>query len=462
MFRLRNVIALFIMICITISGSTSWSQKPKSMHAPPALPGVEPEMLTPEYWIGLQKDADEVIMTPAEIEQFNTSIRNKKGDTIRYEGPLRNPLLPLELPDTLPGNNIRVRLKSNSEKLFNPDDLYGSREYYDGRNTIYSESMKQEIVEDMNPDAIPGVITRRFGIIVNHTSVRQYPTHVPGYSETEWEMDRFQITDLCTGNPVAILHESTDGDFLYVESPISMGWIAAEDIAIAERREIRELAEDDNLLMAAGNKVPVYGDSSCKNFARYFYFSATMPLIRHDSRGYVVKMAYRNPDGSLGVVNGYIKPGADVHIGYFPYTKRNILTQFFKILHTPYGWHGQFNKRDCSGSLRVLFRCCGIVTGRSSGRASRHQITIDTNLSTEQKTAKIAEIEPVITIASDPGHVVLYIGKAHNGKLYFMHQCGWGYDENDIHYYVNRVTINSAEHPLYPVDRPRLFTTLRK
>ncbi|HUT63567.1 MAG TPA: hypothetical protein VMZ04_06390, partial [Anaerolineae bacterium] len=243
--------------------------------------------------------------------------------------------------------------------------------------------------------------------------------------------------------------------------PISMGWIAAEDVAIADRETIRKLAEDDNFLMAAAHKVPVYGDPSCKNFARYLYFSATIPLIRHDSKGYVVKMSYRTPNGSLGVVNGYIKPDADVHIGYLTYTKRTILTQFFKLLNTPYGWHGQNNKRDCAGTLRVLFRCCGIVTGRSMNRASNHQITIDPKLSTEEKTAEIAKIEPVITVASDPGHVVLYIGKAGNGKLYFMHQCGWGYDEEGIHYYVNRVTINSAEHGLYSIDRPRMFTTLR-
>ena len=95
------------------------------------------------------------------------------------------------------------------------------------------------------------------------------------------------------------------------------------------------------------------------------------------------------------------------------------------------------------------------------GSASDRRITIDKDLSTEDKTAEIGKIEPVITAASDPGHVVLFLGKAHNGKLCFMHQCGWGYDENDTHYYVNRVTINSADHSLYPVSRPRVFTTMK-
>ncbi len=457
MSKNKTYAVLFVMLFLIVSPLSLQSQESKSMHAPSALPGVEPEMLTPEYWIGLQKDADKVIMTPVEIKRFNEAKINKKADSVSFA----NLNMPLELPDTIPGENLRARLKSDIDKLLNPDDLYGSREYYDGRNTLYSDIMKQDIVEDMNTDTIPAVITRRFGIVVNQASMRQYPTSVPGYGDTMWELDRFQITDICLGNPVTVLHESLDGDFLYVESPIAMGWIATEDIAIADRETIRKLAEDDNFLMATAHKVPVYGDSSYKNFSRYLYFSATMPLISQNSRGYVVKMPYCAPDGSLGVANGYIKPDADVHIGYLTYTKRTILTQFFKLLNTPYGWHGQNDKRDCAGTLRVLFRCCGIVTGRSLNKASNHQITIDKNLSSEEKTAAVAKIEPIITVASDPGHVTLYIGKAHNGKLYFMHQCGWGYDEEGIHYYVNRVTINSSEHALYPIDRPRTFTTLR-
>ena len=275
-------------------------------------------------------------------------------------------------------------------------------------------------------------------------------------------MDRFQITDLCIGNPVAVLHESVDGNFLFVESPISLGWIATDDIAMVDRGNVRKLTEDKNFLLATGDKVPVYGDSSFKNYSRYFFLSATIPLTSHNSRGYVVKMPYRKPDGSLGVTKGYIKPDADVHIGYLPYTKRNVLTQIFKLLNTPYGWHGQNNKRDCSGVLRVVFRCSGIVTGRSIREISNKQVKIDPKLSTEKKMARVAKIEPVITVASNPGHVVLYLGKAHNGMLYFMHQGGWGYkDENGDYLIVNRVSINAADHDWYHINRAVLYTTIK-
>jgi len=441
---------------------------------------VDPEMLTPEYWIALHEDADKVIMTPDEIARFNEHVRNKKvvfrdyygkpdpldsKYSITLEGPLMNPILPLDLPGSFSGNTLRSRLSGNIEALFKPPALWRSRDFFDGRNAIYNDSMKQELVEKINMDSIPDTITRRFGIVVNHANLRYYPTEVPGYHDTEHEVDRFQGGALLIGMPVAILHESVDGDFLYVETPVSYGWVLARDIAIAQRQQIRVLTDDPNSLVAAGDKIPVYGDPSFGNFSRYFYFSAAMPLVNHDGNGYVVKMPYRMTDGSLGVTNGYVKPDADVHIGYFPYTKRNILTQIFKLLNTPYGWEDQDDKRDCCGTMWVLLRCFGIVTGRLPNfilKASDHQHYINPNLSAEEKMAEVEKLKPVITMAGNSGHIVLYLGKARNGMLYFMHQAGWGYkDENGDHLIANRVSINAATHSWYHIDKPNVFTTMK-
>lgn len=473
MVKVRISMVLLIGAFLIVSIVPSWSQDTKPKHAPNALPGVEPEMLTADYWASLLTDADEVIMTPAEIERFNEKNSKRKVVFRDYYGkqdPLErdfaltlikglvmNLLKPLDLPKTLYGDSLRVRLGSNIEWLY-------SRDFYDGRNAVYSDTMRREIVDGMDLSGIPDRIKRRFGIIVNHANVRLYPTHVPGYSDTEWELDMFQSTGICLGNPVAILHKSSDGDFYYVESPKSRGWIASQDIAVGTNQEIRKLTEDKNFLMASGHKVPVYGDPSCKYFARYFYFSATMPLIEHNSEGYVVKMPYRNQDGSLGIASGYVKPDADVHVGYIPYTKHNVYIQIFKLLNQPYGWADQNNKRSCAGTMNVLLRCFGIKTGRPPSfllSSSDYQCYIDPDLSREEKLAKVAKLDPGITLAGTAGHIVLYLGKAHNGKQYIIHQCGWGYDENGQHFIVNRQTINSLEHDLYSIDRPAVFTTIK-
>jgi len=448
-------------------------------HAPNTLPGVEPGMLTPEYWISLQNDPDRVIMTSEEIVRFNEKIRKKKvvfRDLYGKPNPLKNPitklmgdnlfmnpLLPLDIPGIFPGESLRVWLECNIEQLYHPGKLWGSRGYYDNRNVIYNDDMKNEIVDDMNFDCIPDVITSRFGIIVNRADMRYFPTPVPGYNDTITRTDRFQGGALYTGMPVAVHHESVDGDYLFVISPVSRGWVAACDVAMGDRKKIRKLTEDTHFLMATTEKVPVYGNPSYRNFTRYLYFSATLPLIKHDNEGYTVKMPYRKPDGSCGVADGYIKPDADVHIGYLPYTKRNVLNQIFKLLNQPYGWEDMDNKRDCCGTMWTLLRCFGIKTGRVPRyilNASENIVYIDPGLSSEEKMSKVANIEPVTTMAGASGHIVLYLGKAHNGKLYFMHQAGWGYkDNNGNHLVVNRLSINAADHSWYGINSPKVFTT---
>ena len=468
----KKILLLFLILLVV--SSVQAQDNKKDIHAPNALPGTDPEMLSPDYWIALNPDADKVIMTPEEIVKFNEKNRARKvvfrdyygkPDPLEGEfaltemkGPVMNLLKPLEMPETIPGDSLKTRLEKNIEWLY-------SRDFYDGRNAIYSEDMKKQVVAKMNLNGIPKTITRKFGIVTLRADVRLYPTAVPGYSETKWEMDLFQSTALYQNNPVAILHSSDDGSYLYVESPVSRGWVSSDYIAFADKKEIAKFTEDKNFLMATAEKVPVYTDPEFKVFNRYLYFSEKEPLISKTSAAYIVNLPFRRQDGTLGAIKGYIRPGADVHEGYLPYTKRNMIVQLFKLLNQPYGWADQQNKRDCSGTQRVLLGCFGIMTGRHPSfilSSSDHQVYIDPNLTAEQKKAEVAKIEPVITLAGNSGHIVMYLGKTPDGREYFMHQAGWGYDEGGQYCIVNRVAINSVDLKWYGINSPNVFTTFRK
>ncbi len=468
------IIAGVVLISAALSVGAAEEKKP--VHAPKALPGVEPEMLSPDYWIALQPDADAVIMSPADIEKFNGMVRTKtvrlrdffgrtdplEGGLLGYtdlekRGSLMHPVQPLELPDTVPGDSLRVWFA-------NLETWLKSRDFYDGRNAIYSDQMKKDLIADMNASAIPSRVTRRFGIVVTHSEARFFPTDVPGYSDTRVEMDLFQGSSLRVGKPVAILHTSVNGDFYYVESPIQRGWVAAENVAVGTRAEVKKLALDKNFLMAASHRVPVYGDPKFRSFARYLYYSSTMPFEKKDVDGYIVKMPYRRPDGMIGVARGYIRPDADVHRGFFPYTKRNVIAQIFKLLDQPYGWLDQDNKRACSGTMHALLQCFGIEVGSlpSFILLAPDRVTyFDPKLSVEEKTREVEKLEPVITMAGNAGHIVMLLGKAKNGKMYFMHQAGWGYKEGDQDYIVNRTTLNPVDFKWYHISGPNVFSTFR-
>ena len=68
---LCSVLTVFFIVTVLVhlNLTPAHAQEPPLQHAPDVLPGVEPHMLTADYWIRLQDDADKVIMTSLEIEQ---------------------------------------------------------------------------------------------------------------------------------------------------------------------------------------------------------------------------------------------------------------------------------------------------------------------------------------------------------------------------------------------------------
>ncbi|MCD6307562.1 MAG: hypothetical protein J7M24_01055, partial [Candidatus Latescibacteria bacterium] len=139
---LRIALPLFLCLSAVFPASAQNRDKPKPLHAPAVLPGVEPVMLTPQYWIALHDDADEIIMTPARIEAWNSRLRSKRIDLSdkhgqknplvnyyenkRQVGLYMNPILPLEQPAALPGDSLRTWIRANL-------DWVRSRDFYDGR-----------------------------------------------------------------------------------------------------------------------------------------------------------------------------------------------------------------------------------------------------------------------------------------------------------------------------------------
>jgi hypothetical protein len=437
-------------------------------------------MLDPAYWVALQEKPDEVVMTPKDIARFNASIRTRtatfkdfygKPDPLKEgyevaerEGLFINPILPLDQPAVQNDGSLKKWLENLRDMLYNPVALYGSTDFYDHRNALWDEKMKDALAPKLNIGGIPSTITREYGVIIRQAEMRLYPTNVPAFSTADGRLDRFALTDLCAGNPVCVLHESRDGDYLFVESPIAQGWVKAEDIALGSRNEIRALTEGDTFILARANRVPVYGDPGCKRFDRWLYCSARLPLEGKTAAGYTITLPVRKPNGSLALERGYLKPDADVSVGYLPYTKRNVIEQMFRLYGTPYGWHGREGMRDCSGTIRALMRCFGIVTGKNPAitlNSTDRQVRIDPQLSREEKMKIVAQIEPVITVAGNWGHIVLYLGKAKNGMLYFIHEAGWDYTEDGQVYMVRRTTLNAVDHKFYSIDAPNVFTTMK-
>ena len=138
--------------------------------------------------------------------------------------------------------------------------------------------------------------------------------------------------------PVAVLHTSKERDWYYVRSEIAFGWVPADNVAIGSVEELRDYVTARDFIFAVAHKVPVYGDMELKSFITDLYMGSRVKLLNKFSEGYHVLMPYRKADGSFQTVSGWVKPDAEVNVGYQQFTQRNIINTVFSLLYRPYGW----------------------------------------------------------------------------------------------------------------------------
>lgn len=451
-----KVLALCLILAATFAVSAQTQDK-KLVASPNIIPPATEAMQHPEFWVSRMKgDPDRVIMTPQQITALNTKNRtrpaertNIHGDVVSFEKSVNNDTFgdieyhienPLEVA-TFSGIDIR-------EKLRKVRDSISGKKLYDRRRIVYQEERKTELFDSIAEDSIPDVITPRYGIIVKHTLQRSAPTHTAVYTGQSGWLDMLQKAVLETGTPVAVLHMTKNADWCYVKSDYSFGWVSADHVAFGSAKKIRSLSESDKFIVAINHKVPVFTDKTFSTHLTDFFMGARLTLAKKGAAGYEVRVPYRRADGSLDAAAGWVRPDADVSVGYQPYTRRNAIETAFRLLYRPYGWGGTGHERDCVGTVRAVFRTFGIFMSRWTEYTLYNADTMyifpaDTQLDVKYKYLDMCE--PGITVCGFNWHVLLYLGKV-DGVHYTIHQNGYSYhDEEGTEFRVGRVVVNHTE-----------------
>ncbi|MBN1294436.1 MAG: SH3 domain-containing protein [Candidatus Latescibacteria bacterium] len=430
---------------------------PKLIAAPDIVPPATDEMQHPEFWISrITGDPDRLIMTPDQIKELDKKNRSRtldwkdiNGKTITFDPVLKDGnfmgihyyrIFPLTI-ESMPGDSLRVWMKTIHDYIENA-------QFWDRRHLPYPAQSKQRLIETLDEDSIPETIVPEYGIIVKHTLNRVAPSFELVYPNQYGWLDRFQNAILETGMPVAILHRTRDSDWYYVRSEYSLGWVSAGNVAVGSVKQIKYLAESENFVVATAHKVPIYADREFKTWITDFYMGARLRLVDSTGEGYRVQVPYRREDGSLESANGWIKPDADVSIGFQPYTQRNVITTIFKLLNRPYGWGGTDHERDCVGTIRAVFRTFGICMPRWTTYelySADHVTIFPADTPKNIKYRYLDECPPGITVCGFNWHVVLYLGKV-DGVRYVIHQNGYSYHDADgTEVRVGRVSVNHTE-----------------
>ncbi len=447
---------MIVFIVAVMLSSTVHAQRDDNWdNAPRVVPNTTEEMQHASFWINRLDNPDRVVMTPAQIEKLNErnsslppTIKDINGDDYSIDRVIASKLglglqynidNPLEIK-SFPGDSLKVLFEAHIK-------LLTGRTKYGLRQMKYDEDDVNALIAAMDKDNIPATVKPKYGILVKHTLNRAVPTMKPGFGHPRSWLDGFQSTAVDMGSPVAVLHSSPEGDWLYVRSEIAFGWILAENVAFGSAGELQKYLDSKDILVSLDYNVPVYSDSNFERFLNYMMIGSSVQLKKADSKGYNVMMPVREPDGSFGTVSAWVKPDAKVSKGYQPLTQANAITTMFNLLYRPYGWADSNNEFDCCGSLREVLRTFGIKTGRWTSfelHATDHVVAFPRKTPKEKKYELLANAEPGICLVGDAGHINMYLGEV-DGSYYVIHQGGYSYKVDDTTYHFRRVNVNDTE-----------------
>lgn len=374
------------------------------------------EIYSDDFWIKKLEKPDQEILTPQQIKNANQeSLSLLKGvlyDLTAY-------------PSSLSKDELTELLNKYS---FSKNDRYVNNqkvtpEYYDALKAL------------MNLDGVKDTNEVRYGITVNRTNVRTFPTSDGIYTTAgAIQSDMFQETEVRPAEPVLILHRSTDGKWGYVQTFNYSGWMLIKDVAIArDKAEWKSYISASKFLVVTANKLTLgYNPYSPELSQLKLYMGNKLPLASDEEipafvdkqstkANYVVKLPVRGQDGSLAFKLALIPVNSDVSIGYMTYTRANIIRQAFKSLGERYGWGGEFDSKDCSSFVESIFSSFGFVFARNTGeQINTFGKNFDFEALNSADRMKILDgLLPGATLHFS-GHTMLYLGKDEN-KYYIIH-----------------------------------------
>ena len=449
-----------------------------AMQSPVCAPKVEGFMLKPQYWIEKIEDAEKLILNEEEVIEFNKKTFRK----MKSKG-FEEWLIDLE---KYPKKITKEKLL-NIMKTYSSEEVFPDKTCYDIHARKIPKTFKKEVLYQANFDGILDEISVEWGMLVKREDVKAFPADTV-FAEKPKSIDfnLFQLTVLPVGTPVAILHQSKNGKWYYIQSMIYKGWVKKENIALAKnKKEVFDYANSDKFLMVTESRIETEPNPFIKEISNIlFQMGDKIPLIEFDEipesipinnlhaqspHGcYVVKIPVKDEEGHLEFRLALIARSNDICEGYLPYTRGNIIRQAFKLLGERYGWNGMFKRRDCSQFVMNVYKTVNIVIPsytkmQEEGAAGE---SIEFSGSIKRRESVLNKLQPGDVIHLK-GHVVMYLGRV--GENYYIIHSGSGYGMKSKDGRIKPVTVHgifiSEVHQLLMSEEKsylETFTTAQK
>lgn len=409
---MRRMLATVMLLLIGITGVML------PAHAAPTstMLNVKPDMLYSDYWIKKLPQPDQMIMDGKSIAAFNKDVIQKLPSIVHDlqtypENLSRQELTTLLTTSTFPTETMY--LNGNSV----------GKEYYQA----LQKSMNISQVKDSNPV--------QYGFTVQRTDLRTFPT-MDAVLETpnDTEFDQFQETAVEALQPLLVLYSSADQKWYYVQTYNYRGWVQNDKIALAEEDEWRNYQNIENFLVVTGPSLSLGCDPySTATSELYLGMGTKLPLAdateipqlvdnQSVAGNYVVKIPTRNSQGRAVFKLALVSIAKDVHEGYLPYTRSNILKQAFKLQGERYGWGGSPQAHDCSSFTRDVYSVFGFQLARNADEQEAtpgKTLALAEKLTVAERIHLLESMDPGALLYMD-GHVMMYLGNE-NRVAYIIH-----------------------------------------
>ena len=301
---------------------------------------------------------------------------------------------------------------------------------------------------------------------MKRADLRTFPTLLRVFnSADDRDIDRFQESALFPGTPVVIAHESRDGNWWFIVSPLYAAWVEKRFIAEGAADEVFAYARKTPYLVVTGATAKtVFTPTRPEVSELQLDMGVRVPLLadwpqaspvngQHPYTAHVIELPERAPDGSLRFTPALLPRVADASSDYLPLTRANLLRQGFKFLGERYGWGHSYNARDCSGFVSEVYRSFGVKLPRNSRDQATtpalNRITFTAADDHERRLAVLRGLE-VGDLIYIPGHVMMVIGHE-KGMPYVIHDTT-GISYRDGAGEVTRVVLNGVSvTPLTPL-----------
>lgn len=382
---------------------------------------------SPEFWISRISDPESIIMTREEINIFNQRASLFSGGIDIFTFPefmnreeIKDKIIEVSGLDPAAGKEPGFNYNPAEGESFSGGSFGATPLRFGKDNEPLKANFLAKVLAEMNIEGLDEDKKVGYAITVHRTDLLLWPSDELVMSkQSDYEFNRLHQSSLGIGEPVAVVHTSGDGSWVFVRTGSLDGWVRTNDLAFSGREEVSGYP--------GGSFLVVTGAVCRTGSGAEVRLGDRLRLLARKDGYYEFDLPVQGENGRLKYIRDTI-PAEHVNEGFLKYNRSNSITTAFKLLGTPYGWGGISGGTDCSSYMQYVFGVFGIVLPRNSGaqavvgrKISRFSGS-DSPIAIRQKQAR--NWLPGISMLRFPGHIMLYLGE-YEGKFYAIHSV-WG------------------------------------